>query len=206
MKTIEIQLYKFDELSSEAKENAIQNYRNKGFDDFWGDERIESYNKAKAIYDELAGIEEEIAGARLVAWIENNLSHHWTKTNRIGKHDLKNSGVVTKRRFKDGFYFSNSDYEYKYDCIRYRTSNVFKTNNIDNCPLTGVCYDYDFLEPIIKFMKNPKSNVTNLDLVDDMPSYEFIADRDFEYQNSDEYIIEAIEANEYDFTEDGEIY
>lgn len=40
----------------------------------------------------------------------------------------------------------------------------------------------------------------------DFPSYESIAERDFEYNNSDEAIAETIEANEYDFTKDGEIY
>lgn len=32
MKTIEIKLYKFNELSEEAKQKAIENYRSKGID------------------------------------------------------------------------------------------------------------------------------------------------------------------------------
>ena len=194
MKTVEIKLMTFAELSEEAKQNAIDNYRNRPyFDDFWENERVNSFKAAEKIYKDLRHIQEEIKGARLVAWIENNLSHLWTDTNRISKH-------------ADGK-IKNSYFQYKYDNpVKVRISKVFKTNNLDNCPLTGVCYDFDFLQPIIDFLRNPDEHTTNLDLV--IPSYESIAERDHEYMNTDEFIIEEIE-NRHDgeeFTEDGEIY
>jgi hypothetical protein len=194
MKTIEIKLFKFNELSEEAKQTAIDNYRNGPyFDDFWGPDRLASYKAAEKIYKDLRHIQEKIKGARLVAWIQNNLSHLWTDTNRISKH-------------ADGK-IKNSYFQYKYDNpVRVKLSKVFKTNNLENCPLTGVCYDFDFLQPIIDFLRNPDKNTTNLDL--EIPSYEEITQKDFDWMNTDEYIIEEIE-NRYDgeeFTEDGEIY
>jgi len=208
MRIVETKVYKLHELSDEAKERVIQNYRERGGynDDFWGNERLESYQKSKEIYDQLESIEGEISGARLVAWIENNLSHLWRVPKRIGKHKEKYSGVVTKRRQRNGFYFSFSHYEWKYDCIRHRMSHVFEVNEIDGCPLTGVCYDYDFLEPVINFMKNPKESTTNLDLVSSVPSLDYISQRDWEEQNSDEFITDQLEANDYEFTEDGKIF
>jgi len=191
MKTIEIKLYKFAELSEEAKQTAINNYRYQDNDDFWGPDRLASYKAAEKIYKDLRHIQEEIKGARLVAWIQNNLSHLWTDTNRISKH-------------ADGK-IKNSYFQYKYDNpVKVRLSKVFKTNNLDNCPLTGVCYDFDFLQPIIDFLRNPDKHTTNLDL--EIPSYEEIAEKDFDWMDSDEYISETIEANKYEFTEDGEIY
>lgn len=207
MKTIEVTLYKFDELSEQAKERAIQNHREKGYeDDFWGEERYSSYRKAEEIYNSLEAVEEEIYGSRLVAWIENNLSHLWRETNRISKHKNPQYGVLTKKRIKGNYHFINDHWSYKFDCIRYRVSRVFKTNNLEGCPLTGVCYDYDFLEPIIKFLKHPSGSVSNLDLVADMPTLESVANRDFEFRDSDEFIADELSSIDWDFTETGEMY
>lgn len=193
MKTIELKLYSFNELSDEAKEKAISEWLSGGGSyDFYYSERIASYRKAMEIYNQLKSIENEISGSRLVAYIENNFSNLWRNKNRISKH-------------KDGK-FKNCYYSYKYDCLKFRVSRIFETNNIDNCPLTGVCYDIDFMEPIINFMKNPSSKITNIDLCEDMPSYESIYDMDIEYMSSYEYVSEHFEANDYEFTEDGKIY
>lgn len=193
MKTIEIKLYKFAELSEEAKQTAIDNYRYQDNDDFWETDRLASYKAAKNIYDDLHNIQEEIKGARLVAWIENNLSHLWMNTNVISKH-------------ADGK-IKNSYFAYKYhNPIKYRLSKIFKTNNLDNCPLTGICYDFDFLQPIIDFLREPDKHTTNLNLK--MPSYEEVAQKDFDWMNTDEYIIEEIQNRHEgeEFTEEGEIY
>ena len=187
MRTIKIKVFTFDELNEEAKENARNWWRNFGLDDVWFEERKASYYDAKKLYDELECIEGEIFGSRLYAWIENNLSHNWTEQCVFSKH-------------KDGSFRSNW-WSHKYDCVKSRTSRIKRVNNLEGCPLTGVCYDYNFIKPIIEFMKSPSSSVSNLDL--SIPSYESVAEEDFEWMNSDEYIDDAIEANEYEFTEDG---
>lgn len=45
MKTIQINLYKFSELSETAKQTAIENYRNTHNDYFWADENRETLSK-----------------------------------------------------------------------------------------------------------------------------------------------------------------
>lgn len=191
MRTEEIKIYKFDELSDEAKERARDKVREERSQyDFWGEERRDSYEKAEDLYDQLHNIEGEISGARLYAWIENNLSYIWDKRCYYSKHT---DGSIKKNWWS-----------YKYDCTKYRMSRIKVANTIEHCPLTGVTYDFDFLAPIMEFMKKPDSSTTNLDL--QLPSYEDVYQRDWEWMNSDEYIDEEIEANDYEFTEDGSIY
>lgn len=192
MRTETINIYKFDELNEESKQFAIDKWREIGIDDCSADERVKSYELARDIFEQIESIEGEIGGKRLVAYINNNFSHLWMDQQYISKHE---DGKI-----------KNCYYSYKYDCTKKKRSNVFTANNLENCPLTGVCYDHDFLQPIIDFLKSPKENYTNQDLADDFPSYESIADRDIEYLYSDESIMETIECNDYDFTEDGKMY
>lgn len=192
MRTVRVKLFKFGELKEEAQEKALENYRRRPYEDIWRSERDASYEAAEKIYEELENIQEEICGARLYAWIENNLSHYWTKQNRISKHG-------------EGKKFRNSDWEYKfYKCVKFRVSKIFSTNNLENCPLTGVCYDFDFLKPIIEFMKSPDMRTCNTDLT--IPDYEKVAQADYEWEMSEEYIKDNFEANEYEFTKDGKQY
>lgn len=188
MRVKEVILYSFNELNDAAKENAINNFRESNIDDFWQSERVNSFDKANDIYRRIRNIEGEIQGERLYKWIINNLSSEWIDVNYISKHE---DGKI-----------KNCYFSHKYNCVKKRRSRIFVTNNLENYPLTGVCYDYDFLKPIIEFLKHP-TNITNEQLADELPTYESIAEKDFDYYNSDEYIIEEIEANDYEFTEDG---
>lgn len=189
MRTETISIYQFSELSDEAKETAISEHREfLQREDFWGAERLASYRAAEKLYEDLHNIEETISGGRLVAWIQNNLSHYWERKNYISKHE---DGKIV-----------NSDWKHKHGSTKKKLSRVFSTNNLENCPLTGVCYDYDFLLPIIEFMRKPSSRIDNTDLT--IPDYEKIAERDIDFD--DDYVIENIEANNYEFNEDGTIY
>lgn len=190
MKTIEITLYKFDELTKNAQDVAIEIWRNEGVEDVWASERIESWKIAGSFYKQLHEIQEEISGARLYTWIQNNLAVYWTERNFISKH-------------LDGT-FKNSYFQYKYDCLKYRKSKIFSTNTLENCPLTGVCYDFDFLKPIIDFIKTPSAYTSNTDLK--LPDYNEITEKEMDYQNSDEAIKETIESNDYDFLSNGSRY
>ena len=177
-------------INSELKRKAIDRYLN-NYDDCWSSERQDSYKKIiKSVYEPLKEVD-ELKGIRLYKWIQNNLSWLWIDKNRISKHtDGKNK---------------NSYFWYKYNCIKYRVSKVFITNNLENCPFTGVCYDFDFLEPIIDFLKKPNKNTTAQDLCDSMPSLNDIAQRDYDYYTSDECILETFQANGYEFDENGKI-
>ncbi len=182
MKTITTQLFSFNELSEEAKQKAIQEAQNQFYFDVWESERQNSFETATELYHELEQIEEEISGSRLYAWIENNLSYYWREKKFVSKHDNGDLKIC--------------DYSHKYNCTKKRQSNILEVDNLENCPLTGVCYDYNFLSNIIEFMKQPNKNTSNLDLVRERTSYAKVNQEDYEYYTSEEYLREDLSQNE----------
>lgn len=196
MRTIETILYKFDELSETAKSFAINEYienyfqynRNYDFDD----EISASFKKAEEIYDSLENIEGEIKGARLYTWLINNVASEWIRPDYFC--------------FDGNDKIIHNDFSYKYTQGKYKKSRVFETNNTENCPLTGVCYDFEFLEPIINFLKKPDSLTTNLGLAKLLPSFDSVCQNDYEYRTTKEYISEELINNETEFYENGKEY
>lgn len=74
------------------------------------------------------------------------------------------------------------------------------------CPLTGYCGDEPLLDPIREFLAKPAPYVTLSDILDDCLSrWAFAFRDDLEFQDSDEYVVESIEANDYTFTIDGNL-
>ena len=204
MRTVRTKVYQFNELTETAKQKAIQWYRNGNDDaDFFTGEIVASIKAVAELFNLKFGREYsdirtshiddnilQLKGVRLYKWLVNNYSSQWTDANYISKH-------------KDGS-FKNSYFEYKYDCIKYRKSRISGTNNLENCPLTGVCYDMDIMQPVIDFIKKPDLSTTFEDLTQ---SIESAISKTFknneDWINSDEYITEQIQSNEYEFTADG---
>ena len=211
MKTIEIKLYKFSELSEDAKEIALDDYRSGGDEDcsYFYDEAYETVKK----FNSLFGINEgsrswldfstsyfddtilELKGLRLRKYIINNFSHGLYK----GKYfSLWSKKDVSFKHHKNG-----------YPVLKTRYSKVMLENC---CVLTGVCYDNSMLKPIYEFLDwnlrpdyNSYMDFETL-IGDCFHNLNSDLESEVEYRNSDEAIIETIEANEYDFTEEGKIY
>lgn len=75
-----------------------------------------------------------------------------------------------------------------------------------NCPFTGYCFDETLLDVIRDFMARPW-DATYRDLIResiDKYVHDYAADVDYTYEN--EAVDEAIEANGYEFYEDGSNY
>lgn len=206
MRTQTIKIYKFNELSKKAKEYAIEQYRNKNSEIFWADETIESlkslfnacngvklkdyslgeYNSSLEVefsYDEVG----ELSGKRAFAWIENNLLCNIRI--KKGIDNLKNrvwlSDCVKNPKHKQGAF------------IRFE-------GTIKDCPFTGYCADDVFLDSLLKDIKQGCDLKTAFEGL--ATTYQKIIQNEIEYQNSDEYIIEHMECNDYEFTKDGERY
>lgn len=199
MKTIEIKLYKFEELSSEAQKTAVEKWRNDTEDSFSLNEILQSLTKFAEEFNikirdyslgynsnidaRLGHIDDVILGlkgSRLVAFINNNFSHILYERKGYGSYEKKLNG--------------------KYDYKRRSRINVINTC----CPFTGVCFDEDILTPIRAFMQCPGKHDTYEQLLQDcISSCEQSADKAVEYENSFEYIKDTIEANDYDFTIEG---
>ena len=191
MKTKTINIYSYAELSEEAKENALQNYRGKHNEIFWQEEILESlkglFKNCSDIslkdyslgeYNSWIKVEftneevENFTGKRAMAWIENNLLSNI----RISYYGEKRKEL---RQYGSGYY----------------------ANKIKPCPFTGVCYDEDFLDCLLKDIKEGCDLETSFKEL--ATAYKKIINNEWEYQNSEEYISEHFEANEYEFDIDG---
>jgi hypothetical protein len=190
MKTVEITLYDFDELSEEVQQRVINKYRNEGDMDFWRDE----YEKTLELFCDIFNIKvnewaicyrkailfdfnhdddvRELSGVRAVKWFWNNGYQKCMK----GKYYHKNR--------------------------KHRHSKILL--EADNCPLTGVCSDDYILEPLIEFMKKPDSSTVYEVLEKCLERWLNAMESDYEETQEDEYIIEQLEG--FMFTISGEIH
>ena len=80
-------------------------------------------------------------------------------------------------------------------------SNIQKETS---CNLTGVCYDDDFLQPIYKFIKNPKDNKNFEDIICEcFYNLKNSIESEIEANQTIESFAELCEMNGYYFTENG---
>lgn len=209
-------IFKINELSDDAKEKALQKWCEK-HEFFWGDEVVDSLTK---------GV--ELFGFKLKDYCVDytNSNRSYVSESFRGDYEDEIFELTGKRLYSylvgmtSGFIKpivyslhangkkKSSAWAYKYDgCIKKRFSKIIKTNTIDDCPLTGVCYDYSFLEPVIKFLKEPNNSTTFKDIFDDCVHQLFVgAEEDYESELTMEYFVDHAEANEYEFYEDGTWY
>lgn len=199
MRTKTIKLYKFNELSDDAKKKAIEHYRElviRSEDIPWQHEILQSF---KAVY-ETAGVRLKdyslglcshsyakidwdhsdpvyhLSGARALGWIENN--------------------VIDKLRITRAEYRRN-----RKDFIRWR----YRVGAVKSCPFTGVCYDDHFLETLQREAKNGRTlgDIFRIELPE---TYVRLLQAEYDYQVSDEGITDEIEANDREFLESGKLY
>ena len=160
MKEITIRLYDYDELSPEAKERALEEWRSEDVEHFWGREVEDTLDKLQkelgiavsrweySPHGHDSGIirfprydddQLALAGRRAQAFLWNHFDHlimqprrKWYSKNQDGRVDL--SGCLY---CGDGW-----------ENMR-RTSKIFFDRTYDGtCPLTGVCFDNDALDPL----------------------------------------------------------
>lgn len=184
MRTEQIKIYQFAELSEEAKETAKGQYY---YDDFWASDRLNSMKAAQELYN-LLDIEAELTGVRLYKFIVNNI---------LPRLKLRIKYTLTGNRYPSNKIYQNE---------KARFSKIqFEEDPIN---LTGYCADYDFLEPIFDFLSSPDKHTTNYDLlnIDLEQIYKKLAQTDYEDFFEDEQFKEHCDANGYEFTEDGKRY
>lgn len=218
MKTIRIKIYKFNELSESAKQKAINDFRDKGIEtDFIYSDAENTVNAFCAAFNVKTGrhswlecslnhIEDNILnlnGLRLRKYILNNfgsslykgkyLNSFFSETEPKIWHPLRSyKKTFSRRENKNGFW------------ITYRSRMFFEKS----CNLTGVCYDDDIMQPIYNFLELRTFDGTTFeDLIEEcFSSLKNSIEKEIEYRESDEAITEDIEANDYDFLENGNKY
>lgn len=207
MRTIRTKVYKFEELSNEAKAVAIENYRNNGNNDYdyiWNDAE-NTVKEFVKLFDISIGHRswlefnsnmtdevDDLSGLRLQKWLYNNLY------NKLFKNAyLRNFDGHKKHKNITNQVANNTKKEY---CSYYSS---WKVDN--SCVLTGVCYDDDILAPIYDFLKLRKfDNTTLLDLISECYSnLRNSIESEIEYNDSDDNIEEELIENDYEFTING---
>lgn len=195
MRIQEIKLYKFDELNEKAKEAARDWYRRGNADDnYLLDEMLSSL---KALF-EAAGITltdwnlgaysqdnyvqfdmgdaSELTGPRALAWLENNL---------FSALRMTPEQYNQKRKEYLGY------------------GDAYRPGTIKPCPLTGLCYDEDFLDALRKSVKDGETLKEAFKGL--AGTLQRLLEAELEYQNEDAQVDESMTINEYEFTEDGEV-
>lgn len=214
MRTIRTKVYQFGELSKDAQQKAISQFRNMGNDNqFYFDEIIESVKAVCELFNLKTGrqwsdirtshIDDDIlqlSGIRLYKYIVNNYWNSLYKRKFFGS--IGDNRVIKHRMSKTNFYDMGKG-------ARVNSSNFIYSNvQFDNsCTLTGVCYDNDILQPVYDFLKRPDPSTTFEHLIQEIESaISKTFDNTEEWLNSDEFIQNEIESNEYEFKADGTIF
>lgn len=228
MREAAVAVFTYDELSDEAKKRALAKWRERE-EHHWGGEvrkTIEAFEKEFGVdvkswqyspYNhsfslDLSRIDGDVLalkGNRARAWFWNNHAHvllaptrHYWTHDRDGK--LYRAVAADSR-----VYQSKVFYDRVYD---------------GTCPLTGVCFDNDALDPLAYFcfgtywdedkQARLQSHVRTISaddcntvrgiLRDCVESLFKAAENDWRDQESEEYFRDFCEANEWEFTEDGD--
>lgn len=216
MKEITIKLYTFDELSDEAKKRAHETFLSTG--DYWGasDDAMATIKKVEELFCiKLSDWDIDSYNPRYPTvtfedsrWYNDALD---LKGNRARAYLWNNFGKV----LLTGRYYS------KWHGTKYAHSRLFFDRVYDGtCPLTGVCFDCDALDPMAYFCFGVVWNgekrvpsgrslradnaVTVKSVIQDCVYSMFKAfNADCEASESMDYFAELCEANGWTFEEDG---
>jgi hypothetical protein len=219
MKTIRIKIYEFNELSEAAKQTAIENYKNNNlsFDFIYSD----AENTVEAFCDAFnvktgrnswldcntSNIEDNIlnlTGLRLRKYLLNNFGSILYKRKYLKTGENLDSRPTKYHRMQKITEIQRGLDKGKFYITYY--SNLFVVSN--DCNLTGMCYDNDMMGPMYDFLELRTFDSTNFEDLLNSCFYEMkrTLENEEEYMYSDEYISEEIENNDWQFTENGQIF
>lgn len=189
MKTHTVTTYSFDELSESAKETARSEFRTSGDDLYaWHDDNVQSLKEFAKWLRSKADWEVSLTSYSSASVKIDDYITMWVEENQ--EYEEFEVGELTGEKL----------YEWLQDDEEKITTC---------CPFTGFSMDEDLLDPMREYLgKSDRDDPRTLqELVNEgcerwVKAY--VAD--WEYQYTDEAIDEHIEANEYEFTENGRIY
>ena len=204
MRTIETKVYKYNELSSEAKANAINSLR-----DILSENRIDA--EADDYRNTLKRIE-EIFGIKVRDWSVDGYSPTYFRFDFVNlDEDIENEPKFLLRYLnrdvlpcidcRETYYAKNY-----YENHKKRKSRISYPNKYDFC-ITGAWTDIAVDDALNNIKESIMQGKSAREFVSDMLDNFFKQwNRDCEYACSDEFIEEDIVANEYEFLENGKPY
>lgn len=216
-------VYEFDELSDEAKQKAIKGQRDfeMEIENPWADEWRDTLHKIEELFD--IEVDFDSYNRHSISWRK-----WWNKDYGEEALALTGNRAISflwnnyGRDIYKGKYYSCHDRWENGKC-HYVSRRSKCTLVSGDCPLTGVCYDNDALDPLWNFLegKSPDEkpmviqhqfkyrfeNCTVKDIIEDcVDSLCDAWEREEEYRISDEGLIESIKSNDYEYYDDGTLY
>ena len=174
MRTVETQVYKFAELSEDAKEMAVSLLSDINVRDEWWD----------SVYEDAARIGLHIEGFGL------DRSRHAVGSFVLAADDVARAILSEHGDVCDTWALATAFLSSRDELVQ-RYSDGVNTSVVAE----GNEYDFD----------NELDELEAEFLSDLLEEYSLMLQRECEYLQSDEVIIETIEANEYEFTESGKL-
>lgn len=201
MRNLEFKVYYFEELSEQAKKKAIEDFRRRGTWEQWDNDVLSEYFKERLMeygfYDDVQ-IEFSLGYCQgdgvafygeidFSVWLENHQDH-------FTKKELKRLEWLN---YEFGIGLSTTRNSYGYHYSHYNTMDI----NVACDGYIGL-RDSDLLDEVL----NEVEELLKDEVVELSHEFERIGYEEIEYKNSDEYIIESIIVNEYEFMEDGSMF
>lgn len=217
MRTVTTTYYKFNELSQEAQKAAIEKNRWSVMDDIMQFTSSDYYNTLEKL-KEATGFEAfdyEVSYCGMynnVRVCRNNydsILDYFTPDEITGRMLFRYvnkiiDGFAKGRWYSTpGRYDENGKYHYKQ-----RYSRIMK--QFDNCTLTGMCYELSFEDKLLHYYRHWNEYAKGYSLQDLMEDCynaffkDWKAEYDY-YGDEDEGIADHMEANDYEFLEDGQL-
>lgn len=201
MRNLEFKVYYFEELSEQAKKKAIEDFRRRGTWEQWDNDDLSEYFKERLMeygfYDDVQ-IEFSLGYCQgdgvafygeidFSIWLKNHQDH-------FTKKELKRLEWLN---YEFGIGLSTTRNSYGYHYSHYNTMDI----NVACDGYIGL-RDSDLLDEVL----NEVEELLKDEVVELSREFERIGYEEIEYKNSDEYIIESIIVNEYEFMEDGSMF
>ena len=202
MRQITQNIYKFDELSDNVKTKVLNHFRNNVDVTYIYEEVGDTRD---TFMDMVKGFEpkENIKGLRLRTYILNNFYNDIFKPKYYSVNFSRNIPINHNR----------IDSHYSKPAKHYWFSYYSGCQVEYSCPLTGVTWDFDVLQPImdlIAYKAEQRKELNDLNwktlIRKCLESLSNAEDSEIEYQHSDEAVTEFIKSMDYEFYENGDVY
>lgn len=200
MRTIEQQIYRYDELSEQAQQVAIESMR-----DEISNVRIESDSyEYRNTLDKI----EHIFGVKIYNWDVNEYNSYFRFEFTNIEEDTENEPRLLLRYLNTNVLpcIDNKKRYYSNTARVSRKSRILCNNGYEYC-LTGCWCDDAVDNALNNINQSVKNRLSAREFVKNLLEGFFKQWRnDYEYNCSDECIAEEIEANDYEFYENGKPY
>ena len=200
MRTIERKIYRYDELSEQAKEVAIESMREKISGAII---ESESYDYRNTL-DEI----ENIFGVKVYDWSVNEYNSYFRFEFTHIDEEIENEPRLLLRYLNTNVLpcIDNAKRYYSKTAKASRKSRILYTKSYEYC-LTGCWCDYAVDNALNNIKQSIKDKINAREFVNSILEDFFKQwQNDYEYSTSDECIAEGIEANDYEFYENGKPY